>query len=267
MSFQPNLNSLGNGELRPQICKVEAIQCSPRPRTKKEVRSFLGLVGWYRRFIPDFANIATPLTDLLTKTGKNPVAWTGACEEAFNTLKERMCSDPVLQSPNFDQRFLVQVDASEKGIGAVLAQGTAGEEKPVVFLSRKLLPRETRYSTIEKECLAIKWSLESLRYYLLGREFDLETDHRALTWIHTMKDNNARITRWYLALQPYSFKVRHRPGRLNLVADYLSRYPDSTRLGEGEGDVKSWSSPLETAVLAHTLYIYIHTYLIPAPAG
>ncbi len=230
---------LGNGELRPQVCKVEAIQRSPRPRTKKEVRSFLGLVGWYRRFIPDFANIATPLTDLLTKTGKNPVAWTGACEEAFNTLKERMCTDPVLQSPNFDQRFLVQVDASEKGIGAVLAQGTAGEEKPVVFLSRKLLPRETRYSTIEKECLAIKWSLESLRYYLLGREFDLETDHRALTWIHTMKDNNARITRWYLALQPYSFKVRHRPGRLNLVADYLSRYPDSTRLGEGEGDVKS----------------------------
>ncbi len=230
---------LGNGELRPQVCNMEAIQRSPRPRTKKEVRSFLGLVGWYRRFIPDFANIATPLTDLPTKTGKNPVAWTGACEEAFNTLKERMCSSPVLQSPNFDQQFLVQVDASEKGIGAVLAQGTAGQEKPVVFLSRKLLPRETRYSTIEKECLAIKWSLESLRYYLLGREFDLETDHRALTWIHTMKYHNARITRWYLALQPYSFKVRHRPGKLNLVADYLSRYLDSTWLGEGEGDVKS----------------------------
>lgn len=117
--------------------------------------------------------------------------------EMMKQLKERMCSSPVLQSPNFDQRFLVQVDASEKGIGAVLAQGTAGEEKPVVFLSRKLLHRETRYSTIEKECLAIKWSLESLRYYLLGREFDLETDHQTLTWIHTMKDHNARITRWY----------------------------------------------------------------------
>lgn len=98
----------------------------------------------------------------------------------------------------------MQVDVSEKGIGAVLAQETAGEKKPVVFLSRKLLPRETRYSTIAKECLAIKWSLESLRYYLLGREFDLETDHRALTWMNMMKDHNARITRWYLALQPYS---------------------------------------------------------------
>ncbi len=114
---------------------------------------------------------------------------------------------PVLQSPNYFQRFLVQVDASATGIGAVLAQGSAGEEKPVIFLSRKLLPRETRYSAIEKECLAIKWALDSLRYYLLGREFDLETDHRALTWIHSMKESQARITRWYLALQPYHFKV------------------------------------------------------------
>ncbi len=134
---------------------------------------------------------------------------TEACERAFNTLKDKMCSEPVLQSPDFNQRFLVQVDASDKGIGAVLAQGSTGAEKPVVFLSRKLLPRKTRYSTIEKECLAIKWSLESLRYYLLGREFDLETDHRALTWIHTMKNHNARVTQWNLTLQPYTFKARH----------------------------------------------------------
>lgn len=87
---------------------------------------------------------------------------------AFRTLKERVCSSSVLQVPDFSQRFVVQVDASATGIGAVLAQGIAGEEKPVVFLSRKLMPRETRYSTIEKECLAIKWSLDSLRYYLLG---------------------------------------------------------------------------------------------------
>lgn len=229
---------LGNGELRPQACKVQAIRESPRPRTKKEVRSFLGLVGWYRRFIPDFASIAVPLTDLLQKGGKNPVKWTEACEKAFNSLRGKMCSAPVLQSPDFNRRFLVQVDASDKGIGAVLAQGTLGAEKPVVFLSRKLLPRETRYSTIEKECLAIKWALEALRYYLLGREFDLETDHRALTWIHSMKDHNARVTRWYLALQPFRFQIRHCPGRKNLVADYLSRFPDSARLEEGGGDVK-----------------------------
>ncbi|GAA6067427.1 uncharacterized protein LOC124389371, partial [Tachysurus ichikawai] len=105
-----------------------------------------------------------------------------------------MCAEPILRSPDFTKRFTVQVDASSVGVGAVLTQVEEGNERPVAFLSRKLLPRETRYSTIEKECLAIKWALESLKYYLLGREFTLETDHRALTWIHTMKDHNARVT-------------------------------------------------------------------------
>lgn len=141
---------------------------------------------------------------------------------AFNTLNRQMCSGPILISPDFTKAFIVQVDASAVGIGAVLAQGDMGEERPIAFLSRKLLPRESRYSTVEKEGLVIKWALESLGYYLLGREFTLETDHRALTWIHTMKDHNSQVTRWYLSLQPYQFKVRHRPGPQNKIADYLS---------------------------------------------
>lgn len=217
--------------------KVEAIQRSPRPRTKKEVRSFLGLVGWYRCFLPNFSTTAVPLTNLLGKSVKNPITWTEECEAAFSILKEQMCSGPVLKSPDFTKEFVVQVDASAVGIGAVLAQGEAGEERPIAYLSKKLLPREARYSTVEKEGLAIKWASESLRYYLLGREFLLETDHRALTWIHTMKDHNSRVTRWYLSLQPYQFKVRHRPGPQNKIADYLSRYPVSLRPGEGRGDV------------------------------
>ncbi len=135
---------LGNGQLRPQVNKVDAICQSPRPKTKKEVRSFLGLVGWYRRFVPNFASIAAPPTNLLNKGVANPIPWTEDCEAAFKTLKEKMCSSPVLQSPDFTQSFLVQVDASAKGLGAVLVQGTQGNEKPVVYLSRKLLPRETR---------------------------------------------------------------------------------------------------------------------------
>ncbi len=157
--------------------------------------------------------------------------------QPINILKKQMCSCPVLKSQDFTKEFVVQVDASTVGIGADQAQGDAGEERPIAYLSRKLLPRETRYSTVEKEGLAIKWVLESLRYYLLGREFILETDHRALTWIHTMKDHNSRVTRWYLSLQPYQFKVRHRPGPQNKIADYLSRYPVSSRRGEGGGDV------------------------------
>ncbi len=227
---------LGNRQLCPQVNKVEAICQSPRPKTKKEVRSFLGLVGWYKRFVLNFASIAAPLTNLLNKGVANPILWTEDCEAAFKTLKEKMCSSPVLQSPDFTESFLVQVDASAKGLGMVLVQGTQGNEKPVVYLSRKLLPRETRYSAVEKECLAIKWALESLRYYLLGREFSRETDHRALIWLHSMKDHNARVMRWYLSLQPFNFKVRHRPGRLNIVADYLSRFLAGTRLEEGGGN-------------------------------
>ena len=148
-----------------------------------------------------------------------------------------MCSSPILCSPDFHKRFMVQTDASDIGLGAVLTHGDEGEERPVLYLSRKLEPRETRYSTIEKEGLAIKWALESLRYYLLGREFDVESDHRALSWINTMKDRNARITRWYLDLQPFSFRIRHKPGKTNLLADYLSRLTTMAGPGEGGGNV------------------------------
>lgn len=128
------------------------------------------------------------------------------CEAEFHALKACLCSLPVLRSPDFSQRFLVQTDASAVGLGAVLAQGEPGDERPVLYLSCKLLPQETRYSTAEKEGLAIKWALESLRYYLLGREFDLEMDHRALTWMNSMKDHNSCFTRWYLSLQPFQFQ-------------------------------------------------------------
>lgn len=167
--------------------------------------------------------------------------WTEECEQAFTRLKAHLCTSPVLRSPDFTKRFLVQVDASAKGIGAVLAQGEVGREQPILYLSRKLLPRETRYSTIEKEGLAIKWALDSLRYYLLGREFDLKTDHRALTWIHTMKDQNSRVTRWYLSLQPFQFNVRYRARRSNVPADFLSRLPSLVNPGEEGGNVTELS--------------------------
>lgn len=216
---------LGHGQIKPQVEKLKAIQNITRPQTKKQVRSFLGLIGWYRRFIPHFASLATPLTDL-TKKSPAKFCWTSECEEAFNSLKDLLCHEPVLQSPNFSERFIVQVDASDVGLGAVLAQGEADDERPVLFLSRKLFERERKYSTIEKEGLAIKWAVDSLRYYLLGREFTLRTDHRALKWMQTMQNSNSRILRWCLTLQPYVFTIEHCPGKKNLIADYLSRLPN-----------------------------------------
>lgn len=147
---------LGHGVIRPQVGKVEAIKTAERPRTKKEVRAFLGLVGWYRRFISNFSDRAVALTALTKKDQPKNVNWTEVCETAFQDLKDSLCRVPVLQSPDFLKTFTLQTDASEHGLGAVLLQGEPGNLLPVAYISRKLLPRETRYSTVEKECLAIK---------------------------------------------------------------------------------------------------------------
>ncbi|KAG1926960.1 hypothetical protein F2P79_024577 [Pimephales promelas] len=221
------------GVIRPQQEKMEAIRRYQPPTTKKQVRSFLGLVGWYRRFVPNFSARASVLTDLTRSAAPNKVVWTEQGERAFRDLREAVCGDSVLLSPDFQKPFILQTDASGVGLGAVLLQEVDGDRRPVAFLSRKLFPRETRYSTVEQECLAIKWATDSLRYYLLGRPFVLETDHRALQWLERMKDSNARITRWSLSLQPYQFTVKYCPGARNKVADFLSRIPEEVNAKVG----------------------------------
>ena len=225
--------TIGRGCVKPQARKVEAIREWPRPRTKKQVRTFIGLASYYRRFVPHFSSIAAPLTDLTQSRLPDRVLWTGETEKAFLQLKEILCSGPVLVTPDFTKPLLVQTDASETGVGAVLSQLQEGEEHPITYVSRKLLPREQRYSTIEKECLAIKWALEELRYYVWGRHFTLVTDHAPLVWLARNKDTNARVTRWFLSLQPFAFSVVHRSGTAHGNADALSR---RDALG-------SWSAP------------------------
>lgn len=139
---------LGHGVIRPQISKIEAIQSAGRPQTKKQVRSFLGLIGWYRRFIPNFSTRAAAVTTLTKKDKPNKVVWTDECEFAFQDLKDSLCKEPILQSPDFEQTFTVQTDASEHGIGAVLLQGDSGQLRPVAYISRKLLPRCHKVSLV-----------------------------------------------------------------------------------------------------------------------
>lgn len=202
---------VGSGQVRPETDKLQAVETFPIPTTKQQVRSFLGLTGYYRRFIPGYASIAVPLTDRTRKTAANRVQWDEHCDKAFRELKHRLCQAPVLWSPNFSLPFVVQTDASERGIGAVLSQcDEAGNDHPLAYFSRKLLPREQKYSTVEKECLAIRLAIKAFRVYLLGRPFKIQTDHRALQWLNKLKDTNARLTRWSLALQPYQFMVEHR---------------------------------------------------------
>ncbi|CAM4583905.1 unnamed protein product [Lepidochelys kempii] len=224
-------HQVGQGTISPLQAKVDAIQKWPVPKSKKQVQSFLGLAGYYRRFVLHYSQIAAPLTDLTKKKQPNAVQWTGKCQKAFNKLKATLMSDPVLRAPDFDKPFLVTTDASEHGVGAVLMQkGPDQEFHPVVFLSKKLSERESNWSVTEKECYAIVYALEKLRPYVWGRRFHLQTDHAALKWLHTVKETNKKLLRWSLALQDFDFDIQHISGASNKVADALSResFPEST---------------------------------------
>ncbi len=182
------------------------------------------LAGYYRKFIPDFATVAVPLTDLTKKSAADKVVWTPECERAFQTLKELLCREPVLRSPDFERPFVLQTDASNRVVGAVLTQiDDEGAEHPGALYSRNLLPREERYLPIEQECLAIKLGVQAFRLYVLGNPFVVQANHRSLEWLDRLKDDNSRLSRWSLALQPFQFRVEHRAGTANTNADALSR--------------------------------------------
>ena len=203
----------------------------PVPANLDSLRSFLGLAGYYRRFIPHFATIAAPL-NALTKKGA-PFIWTEQQQAAFLTLKSFLCSAPVLAYPALDRPFILQTDASNLGLGAVLAQiDSKGMERVVSYASRSLTPREKNYSTMEKEALAIVFATQHFRVYLVGHKFQIITDHRALKWLHSIEPKG-RIARWIMDLQEFDFTVAHRPGVSNANADALSRLhhqsvPDQT---------------------------------------
>ncbi|CAM4640595.1 unnamed protein product [Lepidochelys kempii] len=168
---------IGKGRVRPLVEKVQALGACPPPTTKHQVQQFLGLAGYYQRFIPQFASITAPLTGLLTKNSPQRVQWSQNCEDAFQTFQTCLCQQPVLYSPDFDWGFILHTDALEVGLGAVLSQDVDGDDNPVLYLSRKLFPHEKNYAVIETEALAVKWACGALRYYLLGAPFTLVTDH------------------------------------------------------------------------------------------
>ena len=217
-------HKLGRGSLSPNDDLISKIQQAPAPTTKKQLRSFLGLVGYYRAFVPNFAAIAVPLTDLTQKGKPDKLVWTDVQEQAFQTLKRHVCVQPVLRLPDISKQFILQTDASAEGIGAVLFQEVEGVKHPVAYASKKLLPRERNYSTIEREALAVIWGVQKFQNYLMGTHFILETDHSPLQYLDQAKFQNSRIMRWTLLLQPYRFTLRAIKGSENVGADYLSRY-------------------------------------------
>lgn len=222
-----NLSHLG---VKPDTSKVEAISKARAPEVVGEVRSFLGLVNYCARYIPNMATIAEPLRRLTKKN--TTFAWKSEQQKAFQKLKECLTEQPVLSYYDRDAQTQVIVDASPVGLGAVLVQKQKnGAFQPVAYASKALNDVERRYSQTEKEALAVVWGCEKFHLYLLGKHFTLITDHRALEVIYGPRSKpSARVERWVLRLQPYTFEVIYKPGRTN-VADILSRLtsPDTEK--------------------------------------
>ena len=209
----------------PSAERTETIANWPVPKSTKELRSFLGLANFYRRFIHNFAEIAASLTELTSS--KLTFSWTEQRQQAFDILRKALISPPVLDYPTQNDQFVLTTDASDNGIGAILStkRGTVVE-----YASRVLNSAEKKYTTTEKECLAIVWAVRKFRHFLLGAPFILETDHKPLMWLESAKPSNARsqrLERWTLELRAFNFTVVHRPGTSNTHADTLSRLPVS----------------------------------------
>lgn len=207
--------------VKPEPNKIECVKNFPIPKNTKEVKSFLGLSGYYRRFIQNYGQVAKPLTMLLKKD--IPYQWSDQCQHAFETLKGLLTQAPILQYPDFNQTFNLTCDASNYAIGCVLSQGPIGKDLPIAFASRTLNKAEINYNTTEKELSSIVWGIKVFRPYLFGQKFNVITDHRALTWLFNLKDPGSRLTRWRLKLEEYQYTILYKPGTANTNADALSR--------------------------------------------
>ncbi|KAL0551864.1 hypothetical protein IC582_010953 [Cucumis melo] len=197
--------------------KIEAVTGWTRPSTVSEVRSFLGLAGYYRRFVENFSRIATPLTQL-TRKGV-PFVWSKACEDSFQNLKQKLVTAPVLTVPDGSGSYVIYSDASKKGLGCVLMQ----QGKVVAYASRQLKSHEQNYPTHDLELAAVVFALKIWRHYLYGEKIQIFTDHKSLKYFFTQKELNMRQRRWLELVKDYDCEILYHPGKANVVADALSR--------------------------------------------
>eukprot|EP00253_Pinus_taeda_P013056 PITA_13056 len=221
--FQERIHYLGHiisGEgISVDPKKVKAIMDWPISRNAHEIRSFMGLAGYYRRFVEGFSKIAKLITTLQRKGVR--YEWTEECSKAFSELKWLLTSAPILRVPDMDKDFTVCTDASKQGLGAVLMQ----DRGVIAYASRKLKPHEELYATHDLELAAVVLALKIWRHYLVGRSFTLKSDHQSLQYLFTQRDLNARQRRWSEFLSEYDFGISYIKGKENVVADALSKRP------------------------------------------
>src|SRR3954467_166058 len=208
--------------------RVSAVTEWESPNSVKEVRIFLGLAGYYRRFIENFSKVAKPMTELLKKDKK--FAWSEGCEVSFHELKKRLVTAPVLCLPDLEKDFQVYCDASHQGLGALLMQ----DGKVVAYASRQLKTHEVNYPTHDLELASVVHALKTWRHYLLGKRCEVFTDHKCLKYIFTQKEINMRQIRWLELIKDYDLNLQYHPGKANVVADALSRKVFVNGLTKGE---------------------------------
>eukprot|EP00741_Cyanophora_paradoxa_P013466 tig00020689_g13004.t1 len=225
--------------IRQDPAKTKVITDWQTPKNADELRSFLGLAGYYRRFVENFSKVVHAMQRLLLKDAVWSWPEDGPADRAFKELKELLGRDIILRFPDFSKPFILQTDASTYAIGAILSQADdKGVERPLAFISRTLLPAEMNYSATELECLAVVWAIKYWRHYLLGGpQFLVRTDHHALQWLKTLDPTTGRLGRWSLLLQAYDFEIVYRPGKQNGPggADGSSSKPAAYKGAEGFG--------------------------------
>ena len=216
------------GSLLPSDRHVKKVLDWPVPKTGKDIRSFQGLASYYRRFMKSYALVSKPLVDAVTnedKTGE--FKWTPECQKSFDWIKKKLASEPILAHPDFEKEFILDTDASNYAMGAVLSQVHDGKERVILYASKLFNPAQRNYAVTRKELLAIVTFMNELRYFLLGKKFIVRTDHAALTWLRTSMNLTGSLFRWNESISDFDFEIQHRPGRKHGNADALSRYPYS----------------------------------------
>jgi len=239
--------------IRPDPKKIEAILKMPTPTDATTTRSVLGSCSYFRKFIPDFAKISAPLYELTKDNQK--FYWNDTTEEALKAIKAHLMQHPILCHPNFDYPFIVQCDACDSGLGAVLLQRISGRDCVIEWISRTLQPAERKWSVREKEALVIIWALEVFRPFLVGYKFIVESDHKSLKWLN--EATTARLVRWACRLSEFDFEIQYKPGKQNTRADMLSRLPiphETNQESNCRADNLMFNFELNSAEQPHVLH-------------
>jgi hypothetical protein len=252
--FQKQVHYLGHvvssDGIHTDPSKIDAVRDWPIPATQTQVRSFLGLASYYRRFIRGFADIAAPLHRLTQKSAK--FEWNQECDEAFGKLKEGLISAPVLAYPRAEGQFILDTDASNFAIGCVLSQEQDGEEKVIAYGSKSLSKPERNYCVTRRELLAIVEFVQKYRHYLGGRRVKVRTDHGSLRWLSRFKNPDGQLARWLEALSSFDLDLEYRPGKRHQNADGLSRKP-CRQCGRWEGQREDEEQRLEAEAMRASL--------------